>query len=110
MSDIEHLVEMLGNFPQNDSENKPDNEQEVDSGSAKLHENTSTLTEDFRSSLISNSRRNSDLTIETVKMINKELSTQMSRKLEEIEMGLDSQILALSLKKSSPDCRKASER
>ena len=43
--------------------------------------------------LDSNRKGNSEITVETVRIINEELSTEMSRKLEEIKRGLDSQIL-----------------
>ena len=40
------------------------------------------------------SRGNCEITEETVRLINEELSTQISRKLNEKKRGLDSQILA----------------
>ena len=40
--------------------------------------------------------KESDITVETVRIINEELSTQMTRKLEEIKIGLDSQKAAIN--------------
>ena len=48
--------------------------------------------EDFRSLLNTNSRENSEITIETSRLISEEISNQMSRKLNEIKTGLNSQI------------------
>ena len=62
--------------------------------SAGLQENTNSLGEEFRSLLSSYSRGNSDLTVETVRVINEELDSEMTRILEENKMGLNSQILA----------------
>ena len=81
---------ILENFPENLIVNEPENEQKIDSVSARLHDNTDTIRDDYRSLLNSNNRGNSKVTIES----DEELNSQMSRKLEEIKMGLGSQILA----------------
>ena len=94
-SDMKILDVMLGSFPKNDSESEPEDEQDVDSASVGLHKKTETLREDFRCILNSNSRGNSVSTVETVRLLNEELNTQMSRKLKEIKMGSNSQILSV---------------
>ena len=48
--------------------------------------------EDFRSLLNTNSRENSEITIETTRMIDEEISNQMSRKLKEIKNSLNTRI------------------
>ena len=47
-----------------------------------------------RSLLKSNSRGNSEITGESVRIINEELDSQISRKLDEMKTGLVSQLLA----------------
>ena len=46
---------------------------------------------DFRSLLNTNSRENSEITIETTRIISEEVSNQMSRKLNEIKNSLNFQ-------------------
>ena len=48
--------------------------------------------EDFRSLLNTKSRENSEVTVETTRLINEEISNQMSRRLNEIKSSLNSQI------------------
>ena len=64
----------------------------LDSGSSRPPQNSNLVGEDFRSLLNTNSRKNSDITIETTRMISEEISNQMSRKLNEIETSLNFQI------------------
>ena len=58
----------------------------------RLHQNPNLVGEDFRSLLNTNSRENSEVTIETTRLINEEISNQMSRRLNEIKSSLNSQI------------------
>ena len=53
--------------------------------------NTNTSSEDFRSLLFCFSKGTSDSTVETVRGINDK--SEMTKKLEEIKVGLNSQIL-----------------
>ena len=50
-------------------------------------------TSDFRSLMITNSRETSEISGETARMINSEITNQVTRKLDEIKMDLSSQIL-----------------
>ena len=64
----------------------------LDSGSSRPQQNSNVIGEDFRSLLNTNSRENSEITVETTRMISEEIFNQMSRKLNEIRKGLNSQI------------------
>ena len=69
-----------------------ENEVILDSGSSRPQQSSNAIGEDFRSLLNTNSRENSEITIETSRLISEEISNQMSRKLNEIKTGLNSQI------------------
>ena len=93
MSDTENIDIMLGSYSRDDERNEQsENELNLDSGSNRPHQNPNLVGEDFRSLLKTNSRENSEITIETTRMINEEISNQMSGKLNEIKTSLDSQI------------------
>ena len=64
----------------------------LDSGSSRPQQNSYVIGEDFRSLLNTDSRENSEITIETTRMFSKEISNQMSRKLNEIKTSLIFQI------------------
>ena len=64
----------------------------MDSGSRRPQQGSNLIGEDFRSLLNTNSRENSEIAIETTRLINEEISNQMSRKLNEIKTSLNSQI------------------
>ena len=49
--------------------------------------------EDFRSLLNTNSRENSEIIIETAKLINSEITSQVSKKLNELKRDLNTEIL-----------------
>ena len=84
---------MLGSYWREESRNnQSEDELNLDSGSSRPHHNSNVVGEDFRSLLNSNSRENSEMTIETTSMISEEISNQMSRKLNEIISSLNSQI------------------
>ena len=92
MSDVENVDVMLGNYSRNDEENdRSENGINLDSESSRPQLNSNVTGEDFRS-LLTNSRENSEITIETTCMINEEISNQMSRRLNETKTGLNSQI------------------
>ena len=63
----------------------------LDSESGRLQRNSNVTGEDFRS-LLTNSRENSEITIETTRLINDEICSHLSRKLNEIKTNLNSQI------------------
>ena len=54
---------------------------EVDLELGGLHKNTNQIGEDFRYLLNTNSSENSGVTVETSRIINSEITSQMSRKL-----------------------------
>ena len=58
--------------------------------SGELQEIVNTTGDDFRS--LSNTNENSGMTAEMGRIINSELTSQISRKLDEIKMDLNSQI------------------
>ena len=64
----------------------------LDSGSSRSQQNSNLVGEDFRPLLNTNSRENSEITIETTRMISEEISNQMSRKMNEIKTSLNFQI------------------
>ena len=93
MSDVENVDVMLGSFSRDGEENNiSENELNLDSGSSRPQQGLNAIGEDFRSLLNTNSRENSEITIETTRLINEEISNQMSRKLNEIKNSLNSQI------------------
>ena len=62
------------------------------SESSRPQQSSNVIGEDFRSLLNKNSRENSEITIETTRLISEEISNQMSRKLNEIKNSLSFQI------------------
>ena len=93
LSDVENVDIMLGSYSRDDEENiASENEVNLDSWSSRPQRNSNVIGEDFRSLLNTNSRENSEITIETTRMISEEISNQMSRKLTEIRNSLNSQI------------------
>ena len=89
ISDAEHFDVMSS---KNDEKNdQSENELNLDSESSRPQRNSNVSGEDFTSTL-TNSRENSDITIETTRMINEEISNQISRCLNEIKTSLISQI------------------
>ena len=92
MSDVENVDIMLGSYSRDDEGvEQSESELNLDSGSNRPHQNTNLVGEDFRSLLNTNSRENSEMTIETTRLINEEISNQISRRLDEIKGSLDSQ-------------------
>ena len=93
MSDVENVDIMLGSYSRDDEENNiSENELNLDSGSSRPQQSSNAIGEDFRSLLNTNSRENSEITIETTRLINEKISNQMSRKLNEVKTSLNSQI------------------
>ena len=93
MSDTENVDIMLGSYARDDERiEQSENEMNLDSGSNRPRRNSNLVGEDFRSLLNTNSRENSEATIETTRLIIEEISSQMSRKLNEIKTSLNSQV------------------
>ena len=92
MPDVENVDVMLGNYSRNDQENDHcENEMNLDSESSRPQLASNVTGEDFRS-LLTNRRENSEITIETTRLINAEISNQTTTKLIEIKTSLNSQI------------------
>ena len=92
MFDAKNVDIMLGSYSGNvEGNDQSENEMHLDSESSRPQRNSNITGEDF-SSLLTNSRENSEITIETTRLINEEITNQMSRKLNEIKMSLNSQI------------------
>ena len=93
MSNVENVDIMLGIYDGDDERaEQSESELNLDSGSNRLHQNPNLVGEDFRSLLNTNSRENSEVTVETTRLINEEISNQMSRRLNEIKSSSNSQI------------------
>ena len=93
MSDVENVDIMLGSYSRDDERNDHSgNELDPDSGSSMPQQNSNLVGEDFGPLLNTNIRGNSEVTIETTRMISDEISNQISRKLNEIESSLNSQV------------------
>ena len=90
--DVENVDVMLGSYSRNNEESDvSENDMNLDSESSWPHGNSNVTGEDFRS-LLTNSRENSEVTIETTRLINEEIANQISKKLNEVETSLISQI------------------
>ena len=93
MSDVENVDIMLGSYSRDENGNDgSENEVNLDSGSSRPQQNSNLVGEDFRSLLNTNSRENSEITIETTRMICEEISNQVSRKLNESKTSMNYQI------------------
>ena len=97
MSDIENLDVMLGSYQRDNCEAQLGNDEgEIYFRSTRQEENANQKNQnenDYRSYLNTNLSENSCLTVETIRAISSELSSQMSRKFEEMQSSLNSQIL-----------------
>ena len=73
MSDVENVDVMLGSYSRNNEENDlSENDINLDSESSRPQRNSNVSGEDFRS-LLTNSRENSEATIETTRLFNGEI-------------------------------------
>ena len=92
MSDVKNVDIMLGSYSRDDERvEQSESELNLDSGSNRPHQYSNLVGEDFRSLLNTNGRENSETTIETARLINDDISNQMSRRLDEIKVSLNSQ-------------------
>ena len=93
MSDVENVDIMIGSYSRDEDRNERiGSELNLDLGSNRPQQSSNLVGEDFRSLLSTNSRENSEVTVETNRMISEENSNQMSRKLNEIKESLNYQI------------------
>ena len=94
MSDIDNLDVMLGSYQRQNSEIENErNENDIDQRSGGREGILNQVENDYRNYLNTNLSENSCLTVETSRAISSEISSQMSKKLEEIQANLKSQIL-----------------
>ena len=94
--DIESLDVRLGNYQGSDQirdENVSD--ADFDLECRRLQKEANSFRGKFRSLLNTNLSENSEITAETCKAINSEISSQMSTRLEEMKSDLNSHILDL---------------
>ena len=89
MSDTENLDVMLGSYPRNELGNDSDRNGEIDLGSDRTRGDPLQNGEDFRSLLNSNSRENSESTVETMRLVNSEIT----KKIDELRRELNSQLV-----------------
>ena len=89
MSDAENLDVMLGSYPRNDLENDFDRNDEMDLESNRTRVDLAQNSEDFRSLLNSNSRENSESAVETMRLVNSEVT----KKIDELRRELNSQLV-----------------
>ena len=92
MSDVENVDVMLGSYSRDDENNASEDGMNLDLESNRLQQSSNVIGEDFRSLLNTNSRENSQVTIETTRIISDEVSNQISRRLNEINTSLKFQI------------------
>ena len=79
MSDVENVDIILSSYTrENERNDNSENELNLDSGSSRPQQKSNLVGEGFRSLLNTNSRENSEVTIETTRMISEEISNQMS--------------------------------
>ena len=70
LSDVENVDILLGSYSREDKDNNADEtEAYLDSGSNRPQQSSNVIGEDFRSLLNTNSRENSEITIDTTRMI-----------------------------------------
>ena len=93
MSDIEHLDVMLGSYQRENNEFRGENNENTLDQRSDEREGQDRNVEDYQTFLNNNPSENSCLTIETSRVISSEISSQMSRKFQEMQTSLNSQIL-----------------
>ena len=93
MSDVEIVDIMLGSYSRDEERSdRSESELNLDSGSIRPQQSSNLVGEDFRSLPNTNSKENSEVTIETTRMTSEEITNQISRKPNEIKSCLNSQI------------------
>ena len=105
-SDLENVDVMLGVYSRNELEsNSGDRNDEVDLASDRTRGDVAQNSEDFRSLLNSNSRENSESTIETMRLVNSEVSRQIDELRRELNSQLVDAINSAITEKVLPDIR-----
>ena len=90
MSDIENLDVMLGNYQESDQVRDQNlSNADFDSESRRPQRESNLISGNFRSALNTNTSENSEITAETSRAINSEVSPQMSRKLAKNEIRFE---------------------
>ena len=90
---MENVDIMLGSYSWDDERNdQSGNELNLDSGFNGPQQSFILAGEDFRSLLITNSRENSEISIETTRIIGDETASQITRKFNAIRSSLNLQI------------------
>ena len=93
LSDVENVDIMLGSYPRDDETNEQsESELNLDPGSSRPQQNSNLVGEDFRSLPNTNSRENSEITIEITRIIGDEITNQVTRKFNDIRSSLNLQI------------------
>ena len=105
MSDAENLDVMLGSYPRNDLENDFDRNDEMDLESNRTRADLAQISEDFRSLLKSNSRENSESTVETMRLVNSEVTKKIDERRRELNSQLVDVINSAITEKVFPDIR-----
>ena len=86
MSDIENLDVMLGNYTNSENRDQEAIDQiGIDPESERRQQALDQNEPNYRSLLNTNLSEKSEITVETSRMINSEISSQMSRKIEEMK-------------------------
>ena len=85
---------MLESYSRNEVRNEQnESDVDLDQESKRLQRNTNPVSENFKSLLNTSSRANREMTIGTTRMINDEITNQVTRRLGKIRYGLISQLL-----------------
>ena len=93
MSDVKIVDIMLDSYSRVVERNdQSESELNLDSGSSRLQQNSNLTGEDFRSLLNSNKREDSEITIDTTKVLGDEIASQVTRKLLDIRSTLKLQV------------------
>ena len=94
LSDIENSDVMLVNYTNSEIRGQEAIDQiEIDPESRRRHQDLDQNEPNYRSLTNTNLSENSEITVETSRMINSEISSQMSRKIKEMKSDLNSHIL-----------------
>ena len=93
MSVMENVDMLLGSSSIDDERNdQSEDEANLKSGSNRPKQTSKSVGEDFRSLLNTNSRENSDMTVETIKIVSDEVTNRVTRRLKDIRASLNFQI------------------
>ena len=106
MSDTENLDIVLGSYSRNELEsNSMERNDEVNYESDRTRHDLVHNSEDFRSLLISNSRQNSESTVDTMKLVSSEISKQMDGLRKDLNSQIIEALNSVITEKVLPDIR-----